>query len=97
MVYDKDRFSADDPMGRAELDVGPFMESARMRAEGANEEMVKDRIFPGSNNCLKEDSRIYVAEGGDLVQDAILRLKDVESGEVQIRLQWVEIPGSWAL
>lgn len=95
VVYDKDTFSVDDPMGNADFDLRPFLEAVRMRSAGAADEAVAKKVGPGRSNCLAEESSIYVAAGGELVQDVVLRLRDVESGEVELRLQWVELPNRW--
>ncbi|CAA7410401.1 unnamed protein product [Spirodela intermedia] len=92
VVYDKDTFSVDDPMGNADFDLRPFLEAVQMRSAGATDEAVAKKVGPGRSNCLAEESSIYVAAGGELVQDVVLRLRDVESGEVQLRLQWVDLP-----
>jgi len=92
-VYDRDTFSLDDKMGDAEFEISPFLEALRMRHEGLPSGTVIRRIQPNRENCLAEESSIVWTEG-KLVQNLFLRLRNVESGEVELQLQWIEIPGS---
>ncbi|XP_020252017.1 GTPase activating protein 1-like [Asparagus officinalis] len=92
-VYDKDRFSADDPMGNAEFDIQPFVEAVKMNVEGVPNGTIIKKLMPNRTNCLAEESPIYVSDG-KVVQDIVLRLRQVESGEVELRLEWVSIPGT---
>ncbi|KAF3443601.1 hypothetical protein FNV43_RR14915 [Rhamnella rubrinervis] len=92
-VYDKDTFSPDDKMGDAEFEINPFLEALRMRLEGLPSGTVIRKIQPSRLNCLAEESSIVWTEG-KLVQNLFLRLRNVESGEVELQLQWIEIPGS---
>nr|CAD1840933.1 unnamed protein product [Ananas comosus var. bracteatus] len=91
-VYDKDTFSKDDDMGDADLDVQPFVQVAKMDLADIPSGTVVRTVRPCKQNCLADESHI-VWKNGRLVQDAILRLRNVESGEVQLQLQWVNIPG----
>lgn len=92
-VYDKDMFSPDDKMGEAEFEITPFLEALRMHHEGLPSGTVIRKIQPTRQNCLSEESCIVWTEG-KLVQNLFLRLKNVESGEVELQLQWIDIPGS---
>lgn len=92
-VYDKDTFSLDDKMGDAEFEITPFLEALRMRLEGVRSGTVIRKIQPSRENCLAEESCIVWTEG-KLVQNLFLRLRNVERGEVELQLQWIEIPGS---
>ncbi|KAI4962795.1 hypothetical protein ZWY2020_025337 [Hordeum vulgare] len=94
-VFDKDTFF-DDPMGNAELDIGPLVEAARMRVQmqGVDGTVVK-KLVPNRQNCLAEESAVYLSEG-TVKQDVVLRLRNVECGEVELQLQWIDIPGSKA-
>ncbi|XP_020092745.1 protein C2-DOMAIN ABA-RELATED 5-like isoform X1 [Ananas comosus] len=91
-VYDKDTFSKDDDMGDADLDVQPFVQVAKMDLADIPSGTVVRTVRPCKQNCLADESHI-VWKNGRLVQDTILRLRNVESGEVQLQLQWVNIPG----
>ncbi|XP_044970742.1 GTPase activating protein 1-like [Hordeum vulgare subsp. vulgare] len=94
-VFDKDTFF-DDPMGNAELDIGSLVEAARMRVQmqGVDGTVVK-KLVPNRQNCLAEESAVYLSEG-TVKQDVVLRLRNVECGEVELQLQWIDIPGSKA-
>ncbi|EMS61908.1 ADP-ribosylation factor GTPase-activating protein AGD12 [Triticum urartu] len=82
-VFDKDTFF-DDPMGNAELDIGPL---------GVADGTVVKKLVPNRQNCLAEESAVYLSEG-TVKQDVVLRLRNVECGEVELQLQWIDIPGS---
>lgn len=93
-VFDKDRFSGDDKMGDAEIDFRPFLEAHQMELDFQklpNGCAIK-RIRPGRTNCLAEESSITWSNG-KIKQDMILRLKNVECGEVEIMLEWTDGPG----
>lgn len=93
-VYDKDRFSNDDSMGVAEIDIKPYIECLRMGLNLNNlpNGTKLDRVHPRRNNYLADESCI-VWDNGKIVQDMILRLKDVECGEVVIQIELVPLPG----
>ncbi|CAM0951978.1 unnamed protein product [Alopecurus aequalis] len=91
-VFDKDTFF-DDPMGNAELDIGPLVEVVRMRLQGVAENTVVEKLVPNRQNCLAEESAIYVSEG-TVKQDVVLRLRNVECGEIELQLRWIDVPGA---
>ncbi|XP_064986155.1 GTPase activating protein 1-like isoform X1 [Musa acuminata AAA Group] len=95
-VYDKDTFSQDDPMGNAEFDIRPFVEAVRMNLQGVPNGTMITKVALGRQNCLADESNIYWSDG-KVLQDLVLRLKDVERGEVELQLQWVSIPGASGL
>ncbi|KAH0919907.1 hypothetical protein HID58_027567 [Brassica napus] len=93
-VYDKDRFSGDDKMGDGEIDMRPFLEAHQMELDFQklpNGCAIK-RIRPGRTNCLAEESSITWSNG-KIKQDMILRLRNVECGELEIMLEWTDGPG----
>jgi hypothetical protein len=91
-VFDKDTFF-DDPMGNAELDIRPLVEVVRMRLQGVEDNTVVKKLVPNRQNCLAEESVIYMSEGA-VKQDVVLRLRNVECGEIELQLQWIDIPGA---
>ncbi|WJX54491.1 Protein C2-DOMAIN ABA-RELATED 4 [Trifolium repens] len=93
IVYDHDTFSADDKMGDAEFDLTPYVEALKMNIEDIPSGTIITRIQPCRTNCLAEESCISYTDG-KIVQDAVLRLRHVECGEVEIQLQWIELPGA---
>ncbi|MED6156034.1 Protein C2-DOMAIN ABA-RELATED 4 [Stylosanthes scabra] len=92
-VYDHDTFTKDDPMGDAECDINPFIEALKMSTDGLPTGTIISRIQPSRQNCLAEESRITCIDG-KVVQDIVLRLRHVECGEVELQLEWIDIPGS---
>nr|AFK44826.1 unknown [Lotus japonicus] len=95
-VYDHDTFSKDDKMGDAEFDLSPFIEALKMNLEGLPSGTIVTRVQPCRTNCLAEESCITVNDG-KVVQDVVLRLRHVECGEVEIQLQWIDLPGAKGL
>ncbi|EYU33973.1 hypothetical protein ABFS83_09G056600 [Erythranthe nasuta] len=95
-VYDHDTFSLDDKMGVAEFDIRPFIEAIKMKLDGLPDGTIITKIQPSRTNCLSEESSVIWKEG-KVVQGMMLRLKNVECGEVEIELQWIDIPGSRGL
>ena len=59
----------------------------------ANDNTVVKKLVPNRQNCLAEQSAIYLSEG-TVKQDVVLRLRNVECGEVELQLQGIDIPGS---
>ncbi|XP_042419708.1 GTPase activating protein 1-like [Zingiber officinale] len=92
-VFDKDTFSLDDPMGRAEFDIRMLVEAVKMKLEGLPNGTIITTVTPCRKNCLAEVSRVYWSDG-EVFQDLILRLRDVERGEVELKLRWVSTQSS---
>ncbi|CAJ1866685.1 unnamed protein product [Sphenostylis stenocarpa] len=92
-VYDKDTFSLDDKMGDADFVIGPFVEAVKMHLEGLPNNTIVTKVLPSRQNCLAEESHI-VWKDGKVVQNMVLRLRNVECGEVELQLTWIDIPGS---
>ncbi|OIS96081.1 PREDICTED: GTPase activating protein 1-like [Nicotiana attenuata] len=96
-VYDKDTFSRDDKMGDAELDIVPFINAVRTKcAKNIPSGTIITKIIPSRQNCYSEESCI-VYENGKIVQNVFLRLRNVECGEIELQLHWIDIPGSKCL
>ncbi|KAI3777239.1 hypothetical protein L1987_47037 [Smallanthus sonchifolius] len=95
-VYDRDTFSMDDKMGNAVFDINPFLEAVRMHLGNLPNGTIVTTVKPTRTNCLSEESHITWTDG-KVVQNMVLRLQNVESGEVEIRLSWIDIPGSRGL
>ncbi|XP_027339966.1 protein C2-DOMAIN ABA-RELATED 4-like [Abrus precatorius] len=92
-VYDHDTFTKDDKMGDAELDISPYIEALKMNLEDLPTGTIITRIQPSRQNCLAEESCITFNDG-KVVQDVVLRLRHVECGEVEIQLEWIDLPGA---
>ncbi|XP_050374850.1 protein C2-DOMAIN ABA-RELATED 7-like [Argentina anserina] len=97
-VYDKDHITNDDPMGDAEIDIKPYVECLKLAAELERlpDGCALKKIQPSSNNCLSSESCCTWHEG-KIVQDMVLKLRNVECGELVVQLEWVNIPGSKGL
>ncbi|GMI95314.1 homolog of OsGAP1, C2-domain ABA-related, C2 domain, Arabidopsis thaliana C2 domain [Hibiscus trionum] len=94
-VYDHDTFTKDDKMGNSEFEVMSFIEALKTHTnlEEIPSGTILSKVQPSSTNYLAEESAIYVNEG-KIFQDLVLRLRDVECGEVEIQLEWIHFPGS---
>ena len=95
-MYDKDTFSFDDKMGDAEFEIGPFLKALKMGLNGLPDGTIISKVQPNRQNCLAEESRIYFSNG-KVVQDMVLRLRNVECGEVELQLQWIDVSRSKGL
>ncbi|KAJ0081923.1 hypothetical protein Patl1_09601 [Pistacia atlantica] len=92
-VFDKDRFKADDKMGHATLNLQPIVSAARLRhvVRLSSGETPLRKIVADSDNCLARESSISCING-EVVQNAWLRLCDVESGEIELTLRLIDPP-----
>lgn len=92
-VFDKDTFSADDEMGDAEIDLQPLAASVRMRKFLKSTPSVTPirKLVPSKENYLSRESCIQYVDG-NVIQDVCLRLRNVESGELEMQLKWVDAP-----
>ncbi|KAJ1287403.1 hypothetical protein BS78_02G007600 [Paspalum vaginatum] len=91
-VFDKDTFSKDDQMGDAEFDVEPLMQIVQMDLEDIRDGTVVRTVRPGKHCCLADESHI-IWDKGQVVQDLLVKLRNVETGVVHLQLKWVHIPG----
>ncbi|XP_058195214.1 protein C2-DOMAIN ABA-RELATED 4-like [Rhododendron vialii] len=95
-VYDHDTFSKDDKMGDAEFDIKALVEAMRMDLHGLSSGVTVTRVEPSRQNCLAEASSIKWTDR-KVSQDLCLRLRNVECGEVELSLHWVDLPATKAL
>ncbi|KVH92391.1 protein C2-DOMAIN ABA-RELATED 4-like [Cynara cardunculus var. scolymus] len=95
-VYDKDTFSLDDKMGDAVFEIKPFLEAIKMRLDNLPNDTIVTTVKPTRTNCLAEESHVKWVDG-KVVQQMVLRLQNVECGEIEIQLTWIDIPGSRGL
>ncbi|CAN0871655.1 Protein C2-DOMAIN ABA-RELATED 9, partial [Linum grandiflorum] len=91
-VYDKDTLTADDKMGEVNIDIKPFVAAHKMGLHNLPNGCTIKRIQPTRENFLAEESAITWNEG-KILQDMVLKLQNVESGEVHIQLEWIDVPG----
>ncbi|KAL3844929.1 hypothetical protein ACJIZ3_002332 [Penstemon smallii] len=95
-VYDRDTFSLDDKMGDAEFDIRAYVEALKMHLQNIPSGTVITKVKPNRENCLAEESNI-MWENGKVVQNLFLRLRNVECGEIELMLNWIDVPGSRGL
>uniref|UniRef100_A0A6N2KSP8 C2 domain-containing protein n=1 Tax=Salix viminalis TaxID=40686 RepID=A0A6N2KSP8_SALVM len=91
-VFDKDTFTVDDKMGEASIDIRPYIASLKMGLQNLPKGCVVSRVQPSQNNYLADESCI-VWDDGKFLQDMSLKLRNVESGEVVIQIEWISLPG----
>ncbi|XP_002527798.2 protein C2-DOMAIN ABA-RELATED 7 [Ricinus communis] len=91
-VFDKDTFTLDDKMGDAHIDIKPYIASLKMGLQTLPNGCVVSRVQPSKDNCLADESCI-VWNNGKITQDMHLRLRNVESGEVEVQVEWLDVPG----
>ncbi|WOL19447.1 hypothetical protein Cni_G28245 [Canna indica] len=90
-VFDHDVISADDIMGEAEIDLQPMITAAM--AFGNMELLGNMQIgkwLKTSDNALIKDSLVNIVDG-KIKQEVLLKLQNVESGEVELELEWMPI------
>ncbi|XP_042374068.1 ADP-ribosylation factor GTPase-activating protein AGD12-like isoform X2 [Zingiber officinale] len=90
-VYDQDVFSADDIMGEAEIDLQPLITAAM--AFGDPELLGNMQIgkwLQTNDNALIDDSTINIIDG-KVKQEVFLKLQNVESGEIELELEWTPL------
>ncbi|XP_059668554.1 ADP-ribosylation factor GTPase-activating protein AGD12-like [Cornus florida] len=90
-VFDRDTFSADDIMGEAEVDIQPIVTSAM--AFGDIEmfgDMQIGKWLKSYDNALMEDSTVNIVDG-KVKQAVSLKLQNVESGEINLELEWMPL------
>ena len=78
-------------MGYAEFDIKSFTEALKMNLSNLPSGTTISRMLPSRQNCLAEESCV-VWKDGKVIQDIYLRLRNVECGEVEIQLQWIDLP-----
>lgn len=90
-VFDKDLIKSDDKMGHAHISLQPIISATKyIRAlHLTSGEHKLRKMAPDIDNCLLDDSFVTYSNG-EIVQDVLLRLCDVESGELFLTLKWVE-------
>ncbi|KAL5201441.1 hypothetical protein ABZP36_035795 [Zizania latifolia] len=90
-VFDWDRFKYDDKMGNAFIDLQPVAAATKLRRalRLTTGETKLRKVAAGIDNCLLSDSFVTYADG-EVVLDARLRLRDVESGELFVTVKWTE-------
>lgn len=90
IVFDKDKFTTDDYMGEAEVDIEPLVLAAKALEKGnaseAEKKLSEDKDKPNvTKNCT-----VKLAEK-KAKQDVSLKLQNVESGEIVIEIECVPL------
>lgn len=90
-VYDYDTFSADDIMGEAEIDLQPLLTAATTCGDaGLFGNIQIGKWLKSQDNALIRDSIINIVDG-KVKQEISLKLQNVESGEVELELEWMPL------
>ncbi|KAJ4975701.1 hypothetical protein NE237_000807 [Protea cynaroides] len=90
-VYDYDTFSADDIMGEAEVDIQPLITSAMAFGDpNMFGNMQIGKWLKSNDNALIEDSIINIVDG-KVKQEVLLKLQKVESGDLELELEWIPL------
>jgi hypothetical protein len=89
-VFDKDLLKSDDKMGNAFINLQPLVSAARLRdiLRVSSGETTLRKVIPDTENCLVRESSISSVNGA-VVQNVWLRLRDVESGEIELTLKLI--------
>ena len=83
--------SDDDIMGEAEIDLQPMITAVMAFGDTSRlGDMQIGRWFMTKDNALVKDSTVNVV-GGKVKQEVHLKLQNVESGELELELEWVPI------
>ncbi|XP_027356845.1 probable ADP-ribosylation factor GTPase-activating protein AGD11 [Abrus precatorius] len=91
LVYDKDKFSTDDFMGDAEIDIQPLVLAAKAYEKSSiNESMQIGKFVASKENTLVKDGIISLEEG-KIKQEISVRLQNVERGVLEIELECVPL------
>ncbi|CAA2934432.1 ADP-ribosylation factor GTPase-activating AGD12-like [Olea europaea subsp. europaea] len=93
-VFDCDTFSADDIMGEAEIDIQPMITSAMAFGDaGMFGNMQIGKWMKSHDNALIDDNTVNIVDG-KVKQAVLLKLQNVESGELDLELEWVPLERS---
>ncbi|XP_050231856.1 protein C2-DOMAIN ABA-RELATED 7-like [Mercurialis annua] len=95
-VFDKDTFTVDDKMGDALIDIKPYIAALKMGMKNLPNGCALSRVRPNKDNYLGDESSI-VWNDGKITQNMHLRLRNVESGEVEVEIEWIDVPGARGL
>ncbi|KAK4769869.1 hypothetical protein SAY87_030401 [Trapa incisa] len=83
----------DDQMGDAEIDIRPYLECLEMGLENLPTPTTIRRFYPSKDNCLADESAV-VWQNGKITQELTVRLRNVETGEVELQLYWIDLRDS---
>ncbi|XP_022637729.1 ADP-ribosylation factor GTPase-activating protein AGD12 isoform X2 [Vigna radiata var. radiata] len=90
-VFDYDLFSSDDIMGEADIDLHPLITSAMAYGDPSMFDDMQIGIWMKSqDNALIDDSEVKIV-GGKVKQEILIKLQNVESGELELALEWMPL------
>ncbi|KAG2612755.1 ADP-ribosylation factor GTPase-activating protein AGD12-like isoform X1 [Panicum virgatum] len=90
-VFDYDMLSKDDKMGEAEIDLQPMISAATAFGDAdLLADMQIGKWLKSPDNALARDSPVNVVNG-KVKQEVSLKLQNVESGEVDLELEWIPL------
>ncbi|KAK1360452.1 putative ADP-ribosylation factor GTPase-activating protein AGD11 [Heracleum sosnowskyi] len=90
-VYDEDMFTTDDYMGEAEIDIQPLVTAAKVADTcKSGKSMQLGKLVASKENKLVSDGIISLVDG-KVIQELILRLKNVEKGVLEVELECVPL------
>lgn len=70
--------------------IKPYMDCIKMGLENLPNGCTIKKLQPTKENCLLEESGI-IWNNGKITQDMALKLQNVASGVVEIRLEWLDV------
>ncbi|KAJ0630592.1 putative ADP-ribosylation factor GTPase-activating protein AGD11/12/13 [Helianthus annuus] len=78
-------------MGEVEIDIQPLITSAMAFGDpGILEDMQIGKWLKSEDNALLEDSIMNIIDG-KVIQEVTLKLQNIESGEIDLRIDWMPI------
>ncbi|KAM3365879.1 hypothetical protein ACQJBY_015471 [Aegilops geniculata] len=83
----------DDSMGDAEFSILDFVEIANKDLSHVPDDTVMKTIHPDKDNCFSTESHITWKDG-KVSQNIVLKLRNTDTGEIILHLEWVNIPGT---
>ncbi|XP_020196591.1 protein C2-DOMAIN ABA-RELATED 5 [Aegilops tauschii subsp. strangulata] len=86
-VFDHDTFTKDDSMGDAEFSI------ANKDLSHVPDDTVMKTIHPDKDNCFSTESHIRWKDD-KVSQNIVLKLRNTDTGEIILHLEWVNIPGT---
>ncbi|KAF7015569.1 hypothetical protein CFC21_029383 [Triticum aestivum] len=92
-VFDHDTFTKDDSMGDAEFSILDFVEIANKDLSHVPDDTVMKTIHPDKDNCFSTESHIRWKDD-KVSQNIVLKLRNTDTGEIILHLEWVNIPGT---
>lgn len=90
-MFDHDMLSKDDLMGEAEVDLQPMITAAMAFGDpDLLADMQIGKWLQSNDNALTKDSTINIVDG-KVKQEVSLKLQNVESGEIELELEWIPL------